>query len=57
MKYEWKNLETGEITTTEEYATPPSLDEAWRRVYSVHFLRVKGAGDSPGGYVRHIPKG
>lgn len=56
MTYEWQNMVTGEIRETDDYDVPPVSDGNWRRVYSIHFLAVKGAGDSPGGYVRHTPR-
>ena len=54
-QYEWKNMATGEVVVTSSPNQPPTSDGFWRRAYSIHFGKVKGAGDSPGGYVRHLP--
>lgn len=53
LTYEWKNIRTGEVIETDN--TPPAPLSDWRRVYTLYFGRVAGAGDSPGGYVRHVP--
>ena len=55
MKYEWIEANTGQTVEHDHYSIPPALPGEWRRCYSIHFLSVKGAGDSPGGYVRHVP--
>lgn len=55
-EYEWKNMATGELVVTRSPNKPPDSSGYWRRAYSIHFGKVKGAGDSPGGYVRHLPR-
>lgn len=55
MTYEWKNTQTGEVVEHYSPNTPPNADGFWLRCYSVHFGKVKGAGDSPGGFARHVP--
>ena len=48
-------MQTGEIVEHYSPNAPPSGNGFWRRVYTLHFGKVKGAGDSPGGFVRHVP--
>ena len=55
LTFEWKNMQTGEIVEHYSPNAPPSGNGFWRRVYTLHFGKVKGAGDSPGGFVRHVP--
>ena len=50
-KYDWKNVETGEVVEHDHYADPPKLPGEWKRVYSLGIGRVEG-GASKGRQVR-----
>jgi len=54
MTYEWMNDEH-EIVEHDHWSEPPALPGNWRRVFSLSFGRVDGAGGSPGGYITTRP--
>jgi len=58
MVYEWQN-EDGTVVEHYHWSNPPHLPGIWRRVFSLSFGQVKGAGGSKGGYVttRNARKG
>lgn len=49
--YAWKNLDTREVIETDDCCNPPDLPGIWKRVFSLGFGRVEGAGETPPRYV------
>ncbi|MEM3008395.1 MAG: hypothetical protein QXY15_10135 [Candidatus Nitrosotenuis sp.] len=45
--YDWRNIKTGQIVTTDTADTPPDDSGQWVRVYQVGIAKVSGAGSSP----------
>lgn len=48
MKYEWRNVETGEMVEHDHWSVPPALPGTWVRNYLFGVGRVEGGGGTPG---------
>lgn len=45
-RYDWKNVETGEVVEHTHWSTPPDLPGKWVRSYTLFGVKVQG-GASP----------
>lgn len=48
MKWEWKNVKTGEVVEHDHWSIPPDKSGDWKRVWAFGVGRVEGGGGSPG---------